>query len=216
MNLSKAYDCLLNDLILAKLSTYGFDESPTILIANYLSTRYQCVNIGSYLEILRSVPQGSVLGPILLNLFINDLMFFIQETEVCNFADDTSIYPCSPSFGESTLKLSNDMHLILNWFRINSMVANHGKFQIMFLWSNIDNSKITFMIENKKVKSRSEVKLLGITIEDKLSITTHIENLCSAASNRLRALARMRKFISFEQAKGLSETYIMSTFTYVL
>ena len=65
MNLSKAYDFLPNDLILAKVLTYGFDESAIILIANYLSTRYQRVNIGSYLEILRSVPQGSVLGPLL-------------------------------------------------------------------------------------------------------------------------------------------------------
>ena len=61
---------------------------------------YQCVKIrstfSSYLEILRGFPQGSILGPILFNLFINDLMFFIQETEVCNFADDTTIYSCSP------------------------------------------------------------------------------------------------------------------------
>ena len=54
------------------------------------------------------------------------------------------------------------------------------------------------MIENKRVKSRSEVKLQGITIDDKLSFTTHIENLCSTASNRLRALARIRRFILFE------------------
>ena len=60
-------------------------------------------------------------------------MFFNQETEICNFADDTTIYSCSPDFEEGTLKLSNDTHLILNWFRINSVVANHGKFQIMFL-----------------------------------------------------------------------------------
>ena len=121
-------------------------------------------------------------------------MFFIEETEVCNFADDTTIYSCSPNFEEATLKLSNDTHLILNWFRINSMVANPGKFQIMFFGSNIDNSKITFMIENKRSiinKSRSEVRLLGITIDDKLSFATHIENLCSTASNRLRALARI-------------------------
>ena len=94
------------------------------------------------------------------------------------------------------------------------MVANPGKFQIMFLRQNIDNSKITFMIENKSVKSRNKVKLLGITIDDKLSFTTRIKNLCSTASNRLEALARIRKFISFEQAKRLSEAYIMSVFTY--
>ena len=70
------------------------------------------------------------------------------------------------------------------------------------------------MIENKRVKSRSEVKLLGVPIDDKLSFTRHIENVYSTASNRLRGLARIRKFITFEEAKGLSEAYIMSTFTY--
>ena len=89
MDLSKAYYCLAHDLLLAKPSAYGFDESAITLIANYLSNRYQRVKIGStfssYLEILRDALQGSILGPILFNLFINDLIFFIQETEVCNF-----------------------------------------------------------------------------------------------------------------------------------
>ena len=73
------------------------------------------------------------------------------------------------------------MHLILNQFRNNSLVANPRKFQIMFHGSNIYNRilnfKITFMIENKGVKSRSDVKLLAIKIGDKLSFTTHTENL---------------------------------------
>ena len=218
MDLSKAYDCLHHDLLLAKLSAYGFDSSAITLIANYLSNRYQRIKIGStfssYLEILRGVPQGSILGPILFNLFINDLMFFIQETEVCNFADDTTIYSCSSNYEEATQKLSADTHLVLNWFRINSMVANPSKFQIMFLGSNIDNNEITFMVEDKKVRSKTEVKLLGITIEDKLSFNKHISNLCSTASNRLQALARIRNFLSLEQAKRLSEAYITSTFKY--
>ena len=107
------------------------------------------------------------------------------------------MYSCSPNFKEGILKFSSDTHLILNWFRIKSVVVNLGKLQIMFLGSNIDNSKITFIIENKRVKSRNEVKLLDIIIDDKVSFTTHIENLCSTASNRLRALARIRKFLSF-------------------
>ena len=96
MYLSKACDCLPHELFLAKLSAYGFDKSTIALIANYLLNRYQRVRIGStfssYLEILRGDSQGSILGPTLFNLFTNDLMFFIQETEVCNFADDTKIY----------------------------------------------------------------------------------------------------------------------------
>ena len=127
------------------------------------------------------------------------------------FADDATIYSCSPNFEEAILKLSNDTHLILNWFRINSMGVNPGKFQIMFLVSNTDNSKITFMIENRSLKSRSEVKLLGIAIDDKLSFSTHIKNLCSTASSCLLVLTRIRKFLSFEQAKRVSEACIIST-----
>ena len=94
--------------------------------------------------------------------------------------------------------------MILNWFRINSMAAKPGKFYNMFLGSNIDNSKITYMIEDKRLKSRSEIKLLGITKADKLSFTTHIEDLCSTASNRLHAFAKICKFLSFEPFKRLS------------
>ena len=220
MDLSLAYDCLHYDLLLVKISPYSFYKSALALVANYLSNKNQRVKIGStfssYLEILRGVPQGSILGRILFNLFINDLMFFIQETEVCNFADDTTIYSCSPSFKEATLKLSIDTHLILNWFRINSMVANSGKFQNIFLGSNIDNNKIKLITENKRVKSRGEVKLLRITIDIKLSLSTDMEHLCSTSSNRLRVLARICKFLLFELSKRLSEAYIISTFRYCL
>ena len=81
MDLSKAYDCLPYDLPLAKLSGYGFDESTITLTANYLSNRYQRVKIestfSSYLEILRRAQQDSILGPILFDLFINDMLFLI-------------------------------------------------------------------------------------------------------------------------------------------
>ena len=88
------------------------------------------------------------------------------------------------------------------------MVGKPGKFQIIHLESNINNNKVTLMIENKRVKSRSEVKLPSITINDKLYFTTHTENVCSTASNSSQTLARTRKFLSFKQAKHPSESYI--------
>ena len=184
------------------MTAYGFKDSTTSLISDYLSKIYQRVKIGSvfssYLEILRGVLQGSILGPILFNIFINDLIFFIQETAVCNFADDTTIYSSSLNYKEAAHKLSNDTHIVLNWFKVNSMVANLGKSQIMFLGSKIDNCKITFAIENKQIKCKREVKLLEITIDEKLTFTKHIVNICSLANNRLRALTRIRKYLSKE------------------
>ena len=142
------------------------------------------------------------------------MIFFIQETEVCNFADDTTIYSCSLNYKEAAHKLSNDIYIVLNWFKVNSMVANPGKFQIMFLGSKIDNCKITFAIENKQIKCKREVKLLGITIDENLIFTKHIANICSLANNRLRALTRISRYLSKEQTKYLSEAYIVSSFKY--
>ena len=75
------------------------------------------------------------------------MIIFIKEAEVCNFADDTTIYSCSLNYKEEAHELSNDTNIVLNWFKVNSMVASPGKFQ-MFLGSKIDNSKISFAIEN--------------------------------------------------------------------
>ena len=135
-----------------------------------------------------------MLGPLLLNLFINDLKFFIKETEVCNFTDDTNLYSCSLNFEEAHRKLSSDTLIVLNWFRINSIVANPGKFQIMFLKLSINNNNFTFMVEN--IKSNNEVKHLRITIDHKVNFTKHINNLWKTESNCLRALTSKIKFLS--------------------
>ena len=98
MDLSKAYDCLPHDLIIAKFEAYGLSKSSLSLLPDYLTSRKQRVKIGSsysiWNEIKRGVPQGSILGPLLFNAFINDICMFIEKTKICNFADDNTIYDC--------------------------------------------------------------------------------------------------------------------------
>ena len=93
MDLSKAFDTINHELLIAKLNAYGFSDSALKLILDYLSDQWQRVKINatfsSWSELLKGVPQGSVLGPLLFNIYLNDL-FFILTCEACNFADDTT------------------------------------------------------------------------------------------------------------------------------
>ena len=217
MDLSKAFDTLSHDLLIAKLHAYGFSKSSLHLLKHYLSERYQCTKIGhvfsEWLLIALGVPQGSILGPLLFNIFINDIVYFIEHTDLCNFADDNTIYRCDDNIASVMTFLQHDLSRILNWFASNQLVANPAKFQMMLLGcSNTDDLYIE--VGNCKLQALKSVKLLGISIDSKLNFNEHILALCKKANRGVRCLYRVRKFVNFDQAKLLFNSYISSQFNY--
>ena len=106
-------------------------------------------------EIKRGVPQGSILGPLLFNAFTNDIFMFIEKTEICNFADDNTIYDCGEDLSNILENLKQDLKILLKWFRIQ---ANPGKFQFMILWKKKRNSVKLIINKNEIEESRKVEK----------------------------------------------------------
>ena len=127
------------------------------------------------------VPQGSILGPLLSNLSINDLLFFILIASVHDFADDNTL----SAFAETVSKLINilqsDSEVITDWFKKNQMIVNPDKFQIIILDKKKgDHTNENIVIDNKKIKTVPLVELLGIQLDDKLTFSPHIRNMCKS------------------------------------
>ena len=217
MDLSKAYDCLPHDLLIAKLEAYGFDLQSLTIILNYLSNRKQRVKINSifseWISIILGVPQGSILGPILFNIFINDLFLVALEIGLCNFADDNTAYSCEETMEIVAIKLENNVPKILRWFKLNSMVVNPSKFQAIFL-GNKGKSNLCIEIDGSSIKPNKEVKLLGVTIDKDLNFNSHVRILCRQANQKVNALLRIRNYLSLKKNQLLCNAYILSPFNY--
>ena len=164
-DLSKAFDCLVHDLLIAKLHAYGFDKASLTLVYNYLTDRKQRVKLNttysSWREILYGVPQGSILGPLLFNIYLCDLFFIIDNVEIASYADDTTPYSCAKDMQSVISSLEMATTELFSWFANNSMKSNAEKCHLILS----TNENISANIEGLNITNSKCEKLLGIEIE---------------------------------------------------
>lgn len=138
------------------------------------------------------------------------ILFSVVKTEICNFADDNTIFSCSNSVDAVNKSLLADLDIVLRWFTDNQIVSNPSKFHYILL----DTNDHHIQLGDIKIQQTAEVKLLGVTIDKELKFDTHITNLCKKASAKIKSLGRIRTCLDLNQTKLLLNSYILSAFNY--
>ena len=214
-DLSKAFDCLNHDLLIAKLHAYGFDHNALMFINSYLHNRQQRTNVNNshscWSYIKSGIPQGSILGPLLFNIYINDIFFFVKECEITNYADDNTPYAIDTNTECLITTLENNTNILIDWFYQNYLKLNADKCYLLVTKHEKD---VHINIENVTIYGSKTVNLLGITIDNNLDFNAHVSKICKKVSSKLHALARISGFMKPDKLRIILKAFIESQFGY--
>ena len=212
-DLTKAFDCVSHGILLDKLHYYGFGGTELQLLKSYLTNRRQCVLIDNkkskILNVTAGVPQGSVLGPVLFLVMINDLTWNVSSHSIV-FADDTTFVSKHKDLVE--LKHISNVALVeaKTWFNANKFVLNNTKTSNM-LFTTKSNG-----LNEDDGKCNNCFKLLGIMVDSNLTWEYHIDFICKKLSRIIYLLRNLKMHLPKEYIRVAYYSYFQSVFSYGL
>ena len=191
IDLSKAFDCLDHELLIAKLNAYGFSLPALKLVHDYLSNTKQRTMVNrTYspcLEIVSGVPQGSILGPLLFNIFLADLFFILNDIYIAGYTDNNTPYVIADDINDVIASLEKAKKALFEWFENNVLKSNADKCHLLVSSSDAVSTRVSeYDIKNSECE-----KLLVVKFYNKLTFEKHITDICRKASRKNYALARI-------------------------
>jgi hypothetical protein len=216
-DLSKAFDRIDHGLLLIKLESFGFSDSLVELIRSYLSDRFMYVGVNGYasksFKQESGLPQGSVLGPLFFNIFINDLVDDLDVPHLL-FADDMKIYLTVDSIDDA-LRLQGCIEEIFRRCKLNNLVLNHLKCSIVSFTRKTKPLLFDYKINGSILTRRESIRDLGVIFDSKLSFGEHIRTIAGTAFRALGfVLHAGREFSDVATLKLLYITYVRSRLEY--
>ena len=207
LDLRKAFDSVSHEILLKKLYHYGFRGKMFNLLSSYLSGRQICTKINDKLSSLRpvkyGVPQGSVLGPLLFLLYVNDLPN-VSKFETTLFADDTTLHLAHHDFNILQQQVKEETDKIENWVTSNKLTINYNKSCYMIISGNkkkIDTNEFNVSISGNVIVKSDYVKYLGVFLDDRLSWKIHINKLSKKLSRACGMVYKLRHYVPLSSLK---------------
>lgn len=218
LDLRKAFDTVDIEILLSKLKKYKIDSVALKLIRSYVSERTQCVKVDEYISdicnVNMGVPQGSILGPLLFILYINDFPSICINATCLLYADDTALFFESNDQQHLQSMLDSELPKINEWLNTNKLSLNTEKTYYQ-LYSNTCNvTNVIVSLNGKNIKPVDKVKYLGVYIDDKLSWKYHINHLANILSRNVGILYRCKFFFERKQLMMLYNSLVLPYINY--
>ena len=221
LDLKKAFDTVNHCILLNKLRTFGISQKTIDWFRSYLTGRFQAVKhrgvTSEYLEITCGVPQGSILGPLLFIMYINDMVEYVQDCKLSLYADDTAMYTCCKSNIELMMTLNIELGLINEWLKANKLTINVTKTKyVVFGTRHMLQTKpdLNLKIGGKPIERVSTMKYLGVLLDDLLTFEEHITHVVTKSTQKLGILRKSREFLDRKTSTLLYKSLVLPHIDY--